>query len=267
MLAKLYIIVSLIIDIFACIFGGVINSVLDIWKPILLFVGCFIGLIILHLLFVCAIAIFVDIKKPNEKPHMFFRWCVDKTMELLLFVLGVKVKVNGVEKIPTDRRFLMVSNHLSGFDPISAIVAFVKYNLIFVSKPEIFKIPVVAQFIHKSGFLAIDRDNARNAMKTIHKCTDYVKDDVASVCIYPEGTRSRNGDLLEFKDGVFYVCKKAQCPLVVITVKYDGKPLKTLKSTVFVDVVNVIEPKEFADKSTHELSEDVRLIMNKSLKN
>lgn len=268
MLAKLYGFMSLIADVILCVFVIKLDSVLQFWIPIVLFVGLFAGFIVLHLLFVATVALFVDMKKPCDKPGRFYRFWVDYTMELLLFLSRVRVKVNGAEKIPTDKRFLMVSNHLSNLDPIVYIVAFKTYGMLFVSKPENFKIPVAGQFIHKSGFLPIDRENARNAMKTIHKATDYVKDDVGSVCIYPEGTRSKTGELLEFKDGVFYVCKKAPCPVVVTTVKNTEKIVKNFpfkRTTVVVDVIDVINPEEFTERSTHELSENIRNMMAEKL--
>ena len=267
MFCKLYLGLAVLLDALVSVFT--VDSWLDFWIPIVLIPAFFIGFIILHLLFVSIVAIFIDIKKPVENPNRFFRWWVDHTMVLLLSLMRVKLNVSGIEKIPTDRRFLMVSNHRSGFDPIVSIVAFMKFGIIYISKPENFKIPVAAQFIHKSGFLAIDRENARNAMKTIHKATDYVKEDKASVCIYPEGTRSKNGELLEFKDGVFYVCKKAPCPVVAITVQNTENVLKNFpfkKTEININVLTVLEPDCFADKSTHELSEEVRSLMQESLK-
>ncbi len=269
MFCKLYICLSLIIDALLCVFGGLVNSWTDCWIPLVLIPAVFIAFIIVHLLFVATVSLFVDIKKPVDKPNPFFRWWIDNTLVLLVTLMRVKVEVTGIEKLPKDKRFLLVSNHLSGFDPITAIVAFAKYGIIYISKPENFKLPVVAQFIHKSGFLAIDRENARNAMKTIHKATDFVKNDLASVCVYPEGTRSRNGELLEFKDGVFYICKKAPCPLAVMTVKNSDKVLKNFpfkSTTVYIDVLKVYDVEEFANKSTHELSEEARQLMIENFK-
>ncbi len=268
MLIKLFSVLALILDFFICFFSKSFNNITDIWKPIVLFFASFIVIVIAHLLVVCVLCLFVNTKKDVIKPSKLYRWFIDKTLEFLLVVLRVKVNVNGIEKIPSDRRFLIISNHLSGFDPITLIVALMKFNLIFISKPENFKIPVVAQFIHKSGFLAIDRENARNAMKTIHKATDYVKNDVSSVCIYPEGTRSRSGELLEFKDGVFYICKKAPCPLVVMTVKNTNKVFKNfpLKPTVVnIDILGVFDPQTFAEKSTHQISDEAYVLMKSNL--
>ncbi len=268
MLVKLFSIISLIADFCICYFGSLVTNILDFWKPVVLFFVAFIAVIVLHLVIICILALFVNVKKPVQKPSFLYRWYIDKTLELLLFVLRVKVKVDGIEKMPTDKKFLFVSNHLSGFDPITAIVGLMKFNIVFVAKPEIFKLPIVVNFIHKSGFLAIDRENARKAMKTIHKATDYVKSGVASVGIYPEGTRSKTGELLEFKDGVFYVCKKAECPLVVATVENTEKIFKNFpfkSTTVNININEVIEPESFEDKSTHELSEEVRVIMQKNI--
>lgn len=86
--------------------------------------------------------------------------------------------------------------------------------------------------------------------------------------IYPEGTRSRSAELLEFKDGVFYIAKKAPCPIVVITVENTEKIVKNFPfrgTTVKMDVLDVITPDSFADETTHTISDNVRQMMLKRL--
>lgn len=181
-----------------------------------------------------------------------------------MWFLRVKVNYNGFDKIPSDRKFLLVSNHRSMIDAFVLVNMLKNFSVSFISKPENFKLPLVGIYMRMSAFLAIDRENPRNAMKTIHKATDFVKNDVASVVVYPEGTRSKTGELLEFKDGVFYICKKAKCPVVVVTMDNAEKVMKRFpfKSTVVnVDVLAVLEPASFEDKTTHQLSDEVRNMM------
>ena len=269
MLVKLYTLISLLLDCAFCLIFDVFKSPFCLLIVLGLFTGFYLGIIIIHLIIVAILTLLVNKNKPCEKPSALYRWFIDYTLEMFLYFARVNLQISGLDKIPEDKRFLMVSNHLSNLDPLVSIVAFMKFGIIYVSKPENFKLPFVGQFIHKSGFLAIDRENPRNAMRTIHKATDYVKDDIASVCIYPEGTRSKTGELLEFKDGVFYVCKKALCPVVVVTVKNTQKIAKNSpfkKTDVIINVVDVIYPEAFEESSTHELSESVRAMMIDDLK-
>ena len=270
MFVKLYSLLALLADVLFCFFSGVLNQWYDFWIPFVLFIAAFLGLIVLHLFISAVASLFINKKKPIDKPSKLHRWWAEHTTDIILFFCRIRVVVSNAQKIPKDRRFLMVSNHLSGLDPIVSMSVFKNLDISFISKPENFKIPVVAPFIHKCGFLAIDRENARNAMKTVHKATDYVKNDVCSVFVYPEGTRSKTGELLEFKDGIFYISKKASCPIVVLTIKNTDKVAKNFpfKSTrVEVDVHSVIEPEEFSQQTTHLLSEKVRQIMLSALAN
>lgn len=240
----------------------------DIVTPILLFVIIFISLVIIHILFCVVLSLFVDKNKTREKPDRLFKFLMEKTLELIFNIFRVKIIANGLEKIPGDRRFLFVSNHRSNFDPMVTIVKLSKYNMAFISKPENFKLPLVGQFINKCCFLPIDRENARNAMRTIHKATDYVKNDVVSMGVYPEGTRSKTGELLEFKDGVFYIAKKSNSPIVVAVVRNTENAFKHVlvkQTKVYIEILGVIEPEDFAELTTHEISEKVRDLMLKSL--
>ena len=270
MFVKLYILLSIILDALFVYFN--VDGKFTVWDiiiPILFLVATFISFIVLHVLFVYICSLFINKNKYCEKPSKFCKFWMDKTINLLFDVFRIKVIVDGIEKLPTDRRFLFVSNHRSNFDPLICIDKLSKYNIAFISKPENFKLPIVGQFISRCCFLAIDRENARNAMKTIHKATDYVKNDIVSMAVYPEGTRSKTGELLDFKDGVFYIAKKVPCPIVVSTVKNTENAFKHIiikQTKVYLNIIDIIEPEEFVEMTTHEISNKVKEMMIQNLK-
>ena len=264
MLVKLFAVISLLAETALVLCTDILDSWWDFWIPIALFFGFFFGLIIVYIFTIFVMSLFLAIMKPKEMPSNVCKFFIDFTAQGVLTFFRGRVKVTGMEKIPTDRRFLLVCNHRSGLDPFASVPAFRKYNISYISKPENFKIPMVDPFLSHTCYMTIDRENARNAMKTLHKATELVKDDIVSVGIYPEGTRSRTGKLLEFKDGVFYIAKKAPCPIVVLTVQNAENVMKNFpwKSTeVKLDVLACIEPESFEKKSTHEISEEVRAMM------
>ncbi len=264
MLIKLFAVLSLLAETLLVLCTDLVNSWWDFWIPIVLFLGFFFGMIIAYIFMLFIISLFLTVKKPNGKPSKVCKFFIDYTAQAVLTFLRGRVKVTGIEKIPTDRRFLLVCNHRSGLDPFASVPAFRKYNISYISKPENFKIPMVDPFLSHTCYMTIDRENARNAMKTLHKATDLVKNDIVSIGIYPEGTRSRSGELLEFKDGVFYVAKKSPCPVVVVTVQNAENVFKRFpwkSTTVQLDVLACIEPESFEKKSTHEISEEVRNMM------
>lgn len=268
MFIKLFAVLAVLAETLLCLFCDILDGWKDFWVPIVMALGFFIGIVVLYLLFLIIVSLFLDKNKPCDRPSRFCKFMVDHTVDSVLKLMRVKVEVNGIEKIPTDRRFLLVSNHRSGLDPLVCISQLMEYNIAFVSKPENFKIPIAGRFVSRCCYMTIDRENARNAMKTLHRATEYVKNDTVSVGIYPEGTRSKTGELLEFKDGIFYVAKKASCPVVVLTVQNTEKILKNfpIKSTkVKLDVLAVLEPESFETKSTHEISEETRQMMLEEL--
>ena len=112
----------------------------------------------------------VNKKKEVTKPSKFYRWIFVETVQIALFFLNVHVHVEGKEKLPKPgERFLVVANHLSNYDPMSVMYALKKHMLVFVSKPENFNIPITGAIMHKTGFMAIDRDSVKNAIVTINK--------------------------------------------------------------------------------------------------
>jgi 1-acyl-sn-glycerol-3-phosphate acyltransferase len=189
------------------------------------------------------------------------------TVWLLLKLINVKVVLTGKEKIPKDSRFLFVSNHRSGYDPVIVRAILGKYDINFISKPENFKVPILKNFLVRLKFLSIDRENPRNSLKTIVKAIDYIKNDEGSMGVYPEGTRSKTGELLPFHDGVFKIALKANVPVVVACMKGQENVKKNVpfkKTIINFDILDVL-PVE--DKMTsHDLAEKARALIENKLK-
>jgi 1-acyl-sn-glycerol-3-phosphate acyltransferase len=143
-----------------------------------------------------------------------------------------------------------------------------KRKIAFVSKPSNFKIPVAGPYTHNAGFLAIDRENAMRAMRTIKRAAELVVSEQMIMGIYPEGTRSKTGELLDFKEGAFLLAKRANAPVVVITTKGTNKIAKRMvwKSTrVDLDVIEIIDKETVQNLRLNELSAHVRESVAKAL--
>ena len=230
---------------------------------------CIVGAVLVyalcHMLLLLILAGLVDMKKEYKRTNKFYEWFFNYTIQLFLKLIRVKVEFNGEKKLPKDTRFLFVCNHVSNFDPPIARAVLAKYELNFISKPQNFQIPIVKQYIHRMKFLAIDRDNPRNSLKTLNKAIEYIKNDECSMGVYPEGMRSFSGELLPFHDGVFKIAIKANVPVVVACMTGQGEiknraPFK--KSIVKFDILDVLPIQEKI--SSHELAEQARtLIQNK----
>ena len=188
-------------------------GVAGLWKCALIFVGGVLGLSALFLLFALIVSFFVSPEWPRKTQNPICRFLVAQGGNLICFFTRVHTHVEGLEKLPENGRFLMVVNHRSAFDPISQFYPLRKYNLAYISKPENLRLFMVGRVVSGACFLPIDRDNDREAIKSILAAVDYLKRDICSICIYPEGTRSKTGELLPFHHGSFRSPSARACRL------------------------------------------------------
>ena len=138
-----------------------------LWQVPVFFAGSFLALVLLFLLVVLISCLFVDPKKLLEKPSGYFRFLLNEFCRLALALGGVHVNVTGLEKVPRDSRFLLVSNHRFAFDPLVFYSSMPWADLAFLSKKENFSIFVVAQIMRKVLCLPVDRNNDRESLKSI----------------------------------------------------------------------------------------------------
>lgn len=137
----------------------------------------------------------------------------------ILFLSGTKVIAEGAEYIPNEP-VLFVGNHRSDFD-ILVTYTRIGQNVGFVAKKSMERIPVIAWWMGMIGCLFLDRDNAREGLKTILAAIEQVKSGT-SVFIFPEGTRNKSddGDIpAEFKEGSLKIAQKAACKIVPVVLK------------------------------------------------
>ena len=229
------------------------------------FAGSFLALVLLFLLVVLISCLFVDPKKLLEKPSGYFRFLLNEFCRLALALGGVHVNVTGLEKVPRDSRFLLVSNHRFAFDPLVFYSSMPWADLAFLSKKENFSIFVVAQIMRKVLCLPVDRNNDRESLKSILKAIQFIKDDKASIAVFPEGRTNRTADpLLPYRCGVFKIAQKANVPIVICSLVNSRAILRNMfrkHTEVWLDVLGVIPAEELAGKTTIEVGERVHAVM------
>ena len=191
-------------------------SLAALWQVPVFFLGSFLALVVLFLLVVLVSCLFVDPKKLLEKPSGYFRFLLNEFCRIALALGGVHVNVTGLEKVPRKGRFLLVSNHRFAFDPIVFYAVMPWAELAFLSKKENFSIFIVAQVMREVLCLPVDRNNDRESLKSILKAIQFIKDDKASIAVFPEGGTNKTSDpLLPYRSGVFKIAQKANVPIVV----------------------------------------------------
>ena len=237
-----------------------------IWKTALLFAGCFLALNLLYFTVVWVATWFINQTKPITRQSR--TGCL-YVAYLLTGYAWVRTHVRGLEKLPEPDRFLLVCNHRSMFDPAVIVRKLGKFNISFVSKPSNMKIPLFGTMGYGAGYLAIDRENDRKALTTILTAADYLKKGICSMGIFPEGTRSRGGELLPFHAGSFKIAQKANVPLVITSVSGTEKIKKNLfrrPTDVYLDILEVIPADKVKSMSTVELAAYSSRLIEENLK-
>lgn len=223
--------------------------------------GVLLALLLLYILFLGICCLFIDPDKAYEKNSPFYRFLLDSATAAAMKLLRIRVHVSGIEKIPKDTKVLFVSNHRSNFDPIITWYILKKWKIAFVSKPSNFKIPFFGRIIRKCCFMPIDRENPRNAIVTINKAAKLLKKQEVSIGIYPEGTRSKNGQLLPFHNGVFKIAQKAEAAIVVLCVTGTEKISKRTpfrRTDVYLDVLEVFSAQGIKETKTEMIGTAIR---------
>jgi 1-acyl-sn-glycerol-3-phosphate acyltransferase len=140
-----------------------------------------------------------------------------------LWAAGVTVKVKGLENIDPQGTYVFASNHESWFD-IFTILGKLPMQFRWLAKVELFRIFILGKAMESAGYIPIDRSDSRKAFKSIDMAAERVKNGT-SIVIFPEGTRSPDGVLQDFKKGGFILALKSQQPMVPISISGSCKIL------------------------------------------
>jgi 1-acyl-sn-glycerol-3-phosphate acyltransferase len=134
-----------------------------------------------------------------------------------LALSGVKYRVEGAEHLPRNRAAVYCSNHQSHIDPPVLFEA-LHPEMRVLYKAEIDRIPLLPRAFRLAGFIPIDRRNKEAAMRAIEAAAASLRAG-QSFLVFPEGTRSRNDEMLPFKKGAFIMAIKAQAPVVPVAIR------------------------------------------------
>lgn len=180
--------------------------------------------------------------------------------------IGIDLEVKGLENIP-DEACVFIGNHTSILD-IPIMFYTIDRLVGFVAKKEMLKAPVIGTWLEKAHCIPLDRENPREAIKTINYGVELLKKGY-SLAIFPEGTRSKDGNIGEFKKGSLKLATKAKAPIVPIAIDraYTSfeKDKKFKPSKIKVTFGNVISTAELTKEEEKTLNEDVRNIIKSYL--
>jgi len=141
----------------------------------------------------------------------------------MLLVTGARVTYRGLEHLEGTGPCIYVSNHQSNID-IWALIHILPLSTRFVAKESLFRLPVLGWAMAAAGFVPIDRGNRNKALQSLGRAAQAIRDG-RSLVLFPEGTRSRSGELAPFKKGPFHLAMQAGVPLVPVVIKGSGRVL------------------------------------------
>ena len=221
--------------------------------------------ILLAFLFLLVLAAVVDLDKEQKEDSKLYRKTIELYLKSALPPLRWHIKTAGMEKVPESGRFMLVCNHVSLADPVVLLRVFAGKQLAFISKKENQTMFLVGKLMHKMLCQPIDRENDRQALKTIIRCVQILREDKASVAVFPEGYIHEDKKLHHFRSGVFKIAKKTEVPIVVCTIKNTKDAISNLlhhrRTDILVSVLDIIQPEAYADMTTVELGETIYQMM------
>lgn len=257
--------VSAILALTSCVLGGGFSDLSFLWQLPLNFVWMFLSLVVLVFLFVVICCACVDMKKVQEKDSPFYRFVLSLCADAIHSMLMMKVEVQGAEKMPKEGRIMLVCNHLHLLDPVVLLHIFRDKQLGFISKKENDRKFIIGPLLHKTMCQPINRENDREALKTILNCVKLLNEDEVSIGAFPEGYTSKDNLLHPFRHGVFKVAQKAQVPIVICTLRNTHKAfhniLRLKPTKVALHVVDVITPEAMKGQTTVQIGTKVYEMM------
>ena len=146
---------------------------------------------------------------------------VQWAFKLMLWITGADISYIGRENVPKDRAVLYVGNHNSYFDTLltySQCPGLTGY----VAKSEMLRYPLLRDWMKRLYCVFLDRSDLRAGMQMILTCIDYIKNGI-SICIFPEGTRSKDGQMQPFHEGSLKMAAKTGCPIIPMAISNSAQ--------------------------------------------
>lgn len=182
----------------------------------------------------------------------------------IMFASRIKVTVNGLANIDPTQSYVYMSNHQSNFD-IPVLLAYLPVQFRWLAKAELFKIPIFGRAMGGAGYIKIDRYNQESAFESINEAARKMKNGVSAM-IFPEGTRSRDGNIRSFKKGGFVMALNAGVPIVPIVLKgtwtiMDKSSLRINTGEVSLNILAPIATTGYTRETKDDLIKSVRAVI------
>ena len=159
----------------------------------------------------------------DSKGDLAHRWLA-RLARVSLFAAGLAVRVTGLERLSPNATYIFMPNHASFLD-ILLLLAYIPHNFRFIIKKEMFSVPLIGPALRKSGYIPVDRKNPWSALRSLRQSTGLLKNGI-SIVVFPEGTRSVDGEIQEFKSALFILPIRSLTPVVPVLIEGTFSALK-----------------------------------------
>lgn len=204
-----------------------------------------------------------EVKRPSKLARFFVRQVNFLTVQLSMTF----VHYLGFKKISQKKDYMIIYNHISNFDPM-LIMSKIR-RMVCITKYGNKKIPLVGGMIHRAGYITIDREHDAEGIKAINKAIDYINTHQGSICVAPEGTRSKTLELLPFHPGTFNIAKRTGVPIVCMGIRNTNLIHKNFPkkfTNAYCEIIYIMQPEEYMELSTAEIANRLHDIYEQCLK-
>jgi 1-acyl-sn-glycerol-3-phosphate acyltransferase len=206
---------------------------------------------------------------PLDRTGEMQHWCARWWCRLIAWSIFARIHVHGVENLSADQNYVYMANHSSLID-IPALFACLPYQFRIMAKKELFYVPFMGWHLWTAGNFPIDRSDPRKTARSLRGVIDGVKRG-KSLAVFPEGTRTPDGRLQEFKSGAFKIALRAGVPIVPISIRGTFKllPKTTLAprpGRVDVIIGEPIDTFGYSERNLNELIGRTRAAIEANLK-
>ena len=192
-----------------------------------------------------------------DRRRRYIGWWARIWARWLLWSSTLPITVHGKEHLVKGQQYIYMCNHSSALD-IPLALACLPGTVVFLAKKELFRIFFFGWSLFAMGSIPVDRSNPTKARLSVDRALKKLRAKAISLILYPEGTRTRDGRLLPFKRGVFFLALHSRLPLVPMAVRgsFEAMPPGAMSLThtpIRVTIGQPIETKDLTDEDRDPL--------------
>ncbi len=177
----------------------------------------------------------------------------------ILWISGIQLNVTGLDNFDHSKTYVYVSNHSSQYD-IMTMQKSVPNRMSIVFKKELAKIPLFGWQLYLGPYVMIDRSNIEKALKSIEEAKKLMKEKKVSILVFAEGTRSKTGEVQDFKRGAFRMASAVGYPIIPVSISGSNKIMPKGTFKLKPGIINVYFDKPISTENIKSRQDEINLM-------